>query len=265
MSDSPTVTLSHRDLGGKGNPPLIILHGLLGSSRNWVTVGTELGDEFHVQALDLRNHGESGHAPEHTYDAMARDVLAWLDEAGLEQIHLMGHSMGGKVAMRLACLFPARVTSLVVVDIGPWVKKPHADGEIAALQSLPLAELSSRAEADKMLAVQVPSLGTRQFFLTNLVRSEEGGFGWQSNLPVLAKELDRTGDSPIGEEDSYRGPALWIIGGKSDFVSPEDHGKIRSHFPKAIIEVFPESGHNPHAESRVHFVQRVRRFLVDGW
>src|SRR5690606_24200481 len=122
MDASRIVTLAHRDLGGEGKPPLVVLRGLLGSSRNWMAAGKDLSPDFHVMALDLRNHGESGHAPEHNYLTMTNDVLAWLDEAGLERVRLMGHSMGGKTAMRLACLAPERVEALVVVDIAPRAK-----------------------------------------------------------------------------------------------------------------------------------------------
>lgn len=259
------LKLFHRDLGGEGNPPLVVLHGLLGSSRNWVAAGRELAAHFHVLALDLRNHGESPHAKEHTYAAMADDVVGWLDQAGLGQVYLMGHSMGGKTAMRLACRHPERVRALIVVDIAPRAKEPNHRQEFQALNSLPLHELSSRAEADQMLANQVPSWGMRQFLLTNLVRRDDGSFVWQANLPVLTRELERTGEAPIGEGDRFEGPALWVAGGKSDFMQPGDAEMIRRQFPRAQIDTFPDSGHNPHVEERIRFSQRVRRFLAEGW
>jgi esterase len=244
---------------------VVILHGLLGSSRNWVAAGKDLADDFHVLALDLRNHGDSPHAEENTYSHLADDVRYWLDEAGLERVHLLGHSMGGKTAMRLSCLFPERVESLVVVDISPRAKEPSHWREFQALNSLPLHELSSRAEADQMLASQVPSWGMRQFLLTNLVRRPEGSFAWQSNLPVLTREIASTGESPIDEAHRFAGRSLWIVGGKSDYVQAEDPALILHHFPAAMIETFPESGHNPHVEERERFVKRIRQFWSEGW
>lgn len=259
------LDLFHRDLGGEGKPPLVVLHGLLGSSRNWVAAGRDLAADFHVFALDLRNHGDSPHAADHTYGLMEEDVLRWLDGMKIDRCHLIGHSMGGKTAMRIACRHPERVRSLVVVDISPRAREPKFRTEMSALNRLPLHELSSRAEADQMLAREVSSWGMRQFLLTNLVRREDGSFAWQANLPLLTRQLEATGSAPIGAADKFQGPALWVIGGKSDFVLPEDHEFIRGHFPAAVIETFSESGHNPHVEDRLRFSQRVRRFLVEGW
>jgi esterase len=258
------VRLFHRDLGGEGLPPLVILHGLLGSSRNWAAAGKDLSTDFHVLALDLRNHGESPHTNDHSYGGMMRDVLHWLDRAGLGKVHLMGHSMGGKVAMRLACHYPERVAGLVIVDISPRAREPDHGPEFAALNALPLHEINSRAEADQRLAADIPSWGMRQFLLTNLVRKEDGRFEWQANLPVLTREFARASEAPISGDDRFEGPALWIVGGKSDFITAEDPDLIRRHFPRVTIDVFPESGHNPHIEDRVRFSQRTRRFLVEG-
>lgn len=255
------LRLAHREFGGEGKPPVVILHGLLGSSRNWTAAGGDLAEHFQVFALDLRNHGDSPHASGHTYELMAQDVLGWLDEQGLQRVHLIGHSMGGKVAMRLACRHADRVSALVVVDIAPRPKAPKHKDELQALRALPLHELSSRAEADQMLAAHVPSWGMRQFLLTNLVRREEGGFGWLANLPVLAREINRTGEAPIGEGDRFEGRVRWVVGGKSDFVCAADHGAIRRHFPQAQIEIFRGSGHNPHVEERARFSERVGQFL----
>ncbi len=255
------IKLFHRDFGGEGKPPVVILHGLLGSSRNWTAVARDLSEAFHVFALDLRNHGNSPHAEEHHYGAMATDVLGWLDEAGLDQVSLMGHSMGGKTAMRLACDYPDRVGALIAVDIAPRAKQPKHASEVLALSQLPLEKITSRAEADRLLAENVSSALMRQFLLTNLVRQEDGSWNWQANVAGLARNLAETGRAPIGEENRFDGPSLWIVGGKSDFVRPEDHAVIETHFPRVRIEVFPDSGHNPHADERFRFVEVVREFL----
>lgn len=258
------MKLFHRDFGGEGKPPLIVLHGLLGSSRNWTAVGRDLNDMFHVVGLDLRNHGSSPHTAQHSYELMAADVVAWLDEAGLDKVHLLGHSMGGKTAMRVACEHAHRVESLAVVDIAPRAKEPKHAPEVRALSALPVEELSSRAEADRLLAQNISSVTMRQFLLTNLVRRKEGGWGWQANVHGLSKNLAETGRAPIGEQDRFEGPSLWIVGGKSDFVQSDDHALIREHFPRTRIELFSESGHNPHAEERERFVEVVREFLCEA-
>lgn len=252
------MILFHRDLGGPGKPPLVILHGFLGSSRNWQTAGRDLAEKFHVFALDLRNHGSSPHADEMTYLAMVADVLAWLDGRGLTRVTLMGHSMGGKAAMLLACRHPPRVERLVVVDIAPkdyhW---PERRTEFAALNNLDLAHLSSRAEAERLLEPRVPDWAMRKFHLTNLERLPEGGWRWQVNLPVLIATLDALEENPLSPDDRFAGPALFVTGEKSHYVKAEDTGTILHHFPAAKIEAITGSGHNPHMETREAFVRAV--------
>jgi pimeloyl-ACP methyl ester carboxylesterase len=250
--------LYHRDLGGDGRPPLIVLHGLLGSSRNWQTAGADLAAQYHVFALDLRNHGRSPHAAEMTYEAMAADVSAWLDAQGLTRVHLLGHSMGGKVAMLLACRHPARVERLVVVDIAPrdyyW---PGHRASFAAMNELALGDLRSRAEAELRFEARVPSWPMRRFLATNLERTPAGAWCWQINLPVLARALPEMERNPLGAGDRFGGPVRFIIGGKSSYVETDDHAVIRRHFAAAELRPIAESGHNPHLEARAAFVAAV--------
>lgn len=257
------IRLFHREFGEAGKPPVVLLHGLLGSSRNWMAAARALEEEFHVLALDLRNHGNSPHTEEHDFQVMTEDVLRWLDEFELREVRLIGHSMGGKVAMRLACRHPERVRRLVVVDIAPREKEPSHVAEFQALLELPLDRISSRADADRMLAERISSSPMRQFLLTNLVRRSNGSFAWQANVKGLARNLANTGVSPVSEEDRFERPALWIVGGKSNFVKAGDDRLIQKHFPRARIETFPESGHNPHVEDRPRFVGTVTQFLKE--
>lgn len=254
------MQLFHRDLGGAGNPPLVILHGLLGSSRNWQTAGRDLAARFHVLALDLRNHGESPHAPTMSYEEMVADVVAWLDGHGLERVTLMGHSMGGKVAMLLACRHPGRVERLIVVDIAPkdyfW---PGHRQSFAAMNELNLSDLHSRAEAEMRFEARVPNWGMRKFLTTNLERGTDGKWKWQINLPVVTAALPALEKNPLGEGDRFAGPALFTPGEKSNYVKAGDHAVIRAHFPAARIEVVSECGHNPHMEAREVFVATVLR------
>ncbi len=254
-----SVKLHHVDLGGAGKPPLILLHGLLGSSRNWQTAGKDLSSHWQVFALDARNHGRAAHAAEMTYDVLAEDVAAWMRSQGLARATLVGHSMGGKTAMRLACRRPELVERLVVVDIAPkdyfWVA--HR-GEFAAMNELDLGGLTSRGEAEMRFEARVPNLGMRKFLTTNLDRDEAGRWKWTVNLPVLTAALPELERNSLVADDRYEGPTLFIAGGKSQYVQPGDHETIRRHFPSARIEVIPESGHNPHMEARERFVALVR-------
>lgn len=253
------VNLFHTDLGGAGNPPLILLHGLLGSSRNWLTTGRDLASHWHVLALDARNHGKSPHDPEMNYDVLAGDVAGWMQAQGLASAALMGHSMGGKTAMRLACRQPALVKRLIVVDIAPkdysWAA--HR-AEFAAMNELDLASLASRAEAELRFEGRVPNLGMRKFLTTNLERDDAGNWRWITNLPALTAALPVLEQDNLAPDDRYDGPALFIAGGLSAYVQAADHAVIRKHFPAAVIETIPNAGHNPHMETRERFVQLVQ-------
>jgi len=254
------MELFSRDLGGAGRPPLAILHGFLGSSRNWQTAGAALAAHFHVAALDLRNHGRSPHAAGMDYPAMVGDVLAWLDARALPRATLLGHSLGGKVAMALACRHPERVARLVVVDIAPKEYPALAQRtEVVAMNELRLSDLHSRAEAEVRLEAHVPDFGMRRFLASNLERDAAGQWRWTVNLPVLTAALPELVKSPLGPEDRCAGPAQFILCGRSGFVRPEDHALIRRHFPAAVLSALPQSGHNPHLEARDAFVELVVR------
>ena len=252
------VALFHRDLGGSGEPPIVLLHGMLGSSRNWQVAGRELAASRRVFALDMRNHGFSPHSGEMTYDAMAADVAAWLDANGIKSAELVGHSMGGKVAMLLACRQPWRVGRLVVVDIAPkgyhW---PAYRQEYAAMNAIDLETLRSRAQAEAQMESQVPEWSMRKFLTTNLERLDGGGWRWMVNLPVLSASIAEFERNPIAEADRFDGPALFIAGGRSRYVLPGDEATILRHFPSARIETIASSGHNPHIEARDAFVRAV--------
>jgi len=252
------LTLFHRDLGGQGLSPLIILHGLLGSSRNWQTTGRDLALTHHVLALDARNHGESAHADGMGYAEMTADLLGWLDANVSGPVTLLGHSMGGKTAMRFACRHPEKVARLIVVDIAPKTYRwAQHRAEFAAMNELDLATLKSRGEAEQRMEATVPNWAMRKFLATNLSRTAEGGWRWQVNLPVLTAALSELEANPLDADDNFTGPTLFIAGGKSDYVGPNDHAGIRRHFPQATIEVLAGAGHNPHMDSREEFVRTV--------
>lgn len=268
-----TVELVARELGGAGKAPLVLLHGLLGSGRNWQTAGAGLAEAAggrNVWALDLRNHGKSPWHEVMNYDAMLADVLAWLDARGFGAVDLMGHSMGGKVAMALACRHPERVRRLVVVDIAPKDYLSHGHrAEFAAMNELLLAELQSRGEAELKMEGRVPDWAMRKFLTTNLERGEDGAWRWAVNLPVLTAALPALEANPLGEgeggedRDVFAGSTLVIRGGKSRYVKDEDVARVKAFFPAARIETIAAAGHNPHMETRAEFCAVVAAFLAE--
>jgi len=260
MHETGGVLLYHRDLGGAGNPPLIVLHGLLGSSRNWQSTGADLAARFHVFALDLRNHGRSPHADEMTFSAMEADVIDWMDKQGINRAALMGHSLGGKVAMLVACRHPERVERLVVVDVAPkdYDLTGHQN-DFAALNELDLRTLQSRGDAELRFEARVPSLGMRKFLATNLERdAETNTWHWIVNLPVLTATLPEMAKNSLAAGERFAGPTLFVVGGKSRYVDPvTDRTNVEFFFPLARIEVITEARHNPHMDSRVEFVRVI--------
>lgn len=260
------VPLAARDLGGAGSRPLVLLHGLLGSSRNWQSAGAELvsaGDGRHVHALDLRNHGRSPWDRRMDYEAMLVDVAEWLSNNVEGPVDLLGHSMGGKVAMALACRQPERVRRLVVVDIAPraYLSQAHR-AEFAAMNELRLAELNSRAEAELKFEARVPDWGMRKFLTTNLERGEDGAWRWAVNLPVLTAALPAVESNPLSAGDVFRGPVLLVRGGRSRYVTEEDTRALSDYFADARVVTVPSAGHNPHMETRAEFCALVGSFLA---
>lgn len=239
---------------------MLVLHGLLGSSRNWLSTGRDLAKHFHVFALDARNHGKSPHEPEMNYEVMMDDLLGWMDAQGLARAAVTGHSMGGKTAMLLACRHPERVERLVVVDIAPkdysWAAH---HGEFLAMTELDLGSLTSRGEAERRFEARVPNLGMRKFLSTNLTQDDDDAWRWQINLPVLAQSLPLMEKNCLQPDDRYAGPTLFVLGGRSRYAEGGDHELIRRHFPAASIEVIVDSGHNPHMDAREEFVRLLTK------
>ena len=197
--------LHSEEFGTGGMPPLICLHGLLGSSRNWRSVAKDLASDFRVWALDLPNHGDSFHREDASVKAMAMDLLHWLDQQKLGSVTLCGHSLGGKVAMRFACDHPKRIQKLVIADIAPRDYPPeHHVPTLEALLSLDLSGLNSRKEADEALASQVPNWAFRQFLLTNLTE-RDGCFHWKANLSALRASIDGLSSNPLQAEETFEG------------------------------------------------------------
>lgn len=253
------VELHYRKIG-EGNP-LVILHGLFGSSDNWQSFALRMAENnVEVYTVDLRNHGRSPHHSEHNYKSMAEDVAKLIRDEIKKPVALMGHSMGGKTAMRTALDFPDWIDKLIVLDIAPTPYPVlHAD-IIAALKSIDLNALTSRNEANNLLSEKIKQEDTRQFLLKGLYRKEDNQFAWRFNLGVLEKTIDNIGEA-IDSETPFGNPALFIRGEKSDYVREEHFSGIRKLFPKSEILTAPAAGHWIHADNAQWLEERVRAFL----
>lgn len=257
-----TIDLADRWMGGPEDAPvLVLLHGLLGSSRNWQTAGKKLAEEFRVVALDLRNHGGSAHHPRMDYPAMAADVRKWKENAGLDKVHLLGHSMGGKVAMYIAVKHPGEVESVTVVDMAPRAYPPRWEREFAAMQRMPVEHFTKRSEAEAFLEEDVRDWAFRKFLVSNLERNESGGFRWIVNLSILEAALPNLFRQIPEQGDSYDGPAFFIRGSESRFVEDSDLPLIRDGFPRAELQTVEGAGHNVHFDKTDAFVAQVTRNL----
>ncbi|MFT6916700.1 MAG: esterase [Motiliproteus sp.] len=248
--------------GSDNNPPLVILHGLFGSQDNWAGQANALAEHYQVWALDLRNHGRSDWDRDTGYAAMSDDLLQFIDTKRFDQILLLGHSMGGKVAMQFALDNPHRVEKLIVVDIAPVRYPAHHDEVFAGLNTLDLSTLSSRRDADRLLETSITDPSIRQFLLKNLYRDGDH-FGWRMNLAALESGYEQIAAAPQvrGEGSSYSGPALFIKGELSDYIQAQYREAIAALFPRAEARIMSAVGHWPHAEKPKAFNALIMRFL----
>ncbi|HEX3537075.1 MAG TPA: alpha/beta fold hydrolase [Stellaceae bacterium] len=255
-----TIRLAAAEYGN--GPVLAILHGLFGSARNWDSIARRLAAHHHVIAFDLRNHGASDWTDGMSYQEMAEDVLAMLDERGYRRTSMLGHSMGGKVAMAAALRDPDMIERLVVVDIAPIGYRAHHLGLVQAMRGLDLSGITRRGEADARLAAAVPDAAERGFLLQNLL-FENGRARWRLNLAAIEREMPALAGFPTPEAGAvYPGPALFVAGGRSDYLRPESEPAIRRWFPEAQIRRIENAGHWLHAEQPGAFLAIVEPFLA---
>jgi pimeloyl-ACP methyl ester carboxylesterase len=246
---------------GQGQP-VIILHGLFGQSDNWVTIGRRIADRFSVFIPDLRNHGQSPHAEMHSYPAMVDDLVEFIEEHAIENPILIGHSMGGKVAMAHALEHPSDVEKLVVIDISPR-KYPERLVHIRVITEMmrtDLGSFSSRAEVEKDLAARIHDPRIRMFILKNLYYKMPGKLAWRLNLDAINNSIDQLFDG-VTSESQYTGPALFIQGGRSDYIVDEDIPLIKKFFPSALINTIPGASHWVHADAPEELCAILSGFL----
>ncbi len=238
----------------------MILHGLFGSADNWFSIARELKEDFTLYLVDQRNHGDSPKSDEWNYEVMAEDLHELLDSEGLEQVYLMGHSMGGKTAMTFALESPDRVAKLIVADIAPRYYPVHHQQILKGLNSLDLKNIQSRKEADELLSQYIPEPGTRQFLLKSLGR-DQSGFVWKINLPVITENIEEVGQ-PQESEEEYSGDTLFLAGEKSDYIRDEDCELIYSFFPKYQLIKVANAGHWLHADQPMAVIREIKKFLL---
>jgi len=241
--------------------PLLILHGFLGMSDNWKTMGAQFATNgFQVHLLDMRNHGRSFHSDEFSYEIMAQDILDYCQANNLEKINILGHSMGGKIAMLFATKYPEMVEKLIVADIGPKFYPQHHQTILEGLNAVDFSLKPSRNEVEEIVSKYITDFGTRQFLLKSLYWQEPGQLAFRFNLAVFNVNMDEIGN-PLPENAIFIKPTLFIRGGNSNYILDEDFENIKNHFPDSSIETIPNAGHWLHAENPQLFYEITSSFL----
>ena len=252
----------HYETVGDG-PPVVVLHGLFGAGRNWITVARALGDRYRFHLVDLRNHGASPHTATMDYTAMVADVRRLVSTLGLADFSLVGHSMGGKAAMTMALTDPTGLERVVAVDIAPVTYPDRFNEVITALKAVDLATIRRRADADRALAAAIPDTPVRLFVLQNLL-FEQGQPRWRLNLATLERDMANIlGPLPAPADAHYDRPTWFIRGELSDRVTDEHLPLIARWFPRHVIETVIGGGHWPHAEAPAAFLAAFERALRD--
>lgn len=241
--------------------PLLIIHGFLGTSDNWKTLSGQYAQQgLQVHAVDLRNHGRSFHSDVFDYTAMVGDVVNYCEASGLERVNIIGHSMGGKVAMFMAVLHPELINRLVIADIGPRYYRPHHQDILAGLNAVDFSRKPGRSEVEDILARHIDDAGTRQFLMKNLYWKEPGQLAFRFNLPVFNEKIDNIGQA-LPDGAAYDGAVLFLRGDRSNYIKDQDIPGIKQHFPKAEIKTIANSGHWLHAENPGDFFKETLTFI----
>ena len=248
----------HFNQQGEGND-VVLIHGLFGSLENLNMVAKGLSSNYKVTSVDVRNHGQSFHQDGMDYNDLANDVVETLASLSIEQCALLGHSMGGKIAMQIALTKPNLVTKLIVADIAPVQYPAHHNQIIEGLKAIDLSIVKSRKDADQQLSAYVSEVGVRQFLLRNLAQ-QDGQFYFRCALELIARNYPQI---VVGYEGNgtFDNPTLFIKGGKSDYILSEHREKIVKHFSKSQAKIIQGAGHWLHAEKTTAFNKIVTDFL----
>ena len=257
------MEILHSKIYGEHNSgtPLLVFHGLFGMLDNWGTFGKEMSEFFPVHLIDLRNHGKSFHSTEMTHDTLADDIIRYMDHYGIQKANLLGHSLGGKAVMQCSIKYSEKVEKLIVVDISPKAYPPHHQGIFKALLSVNLDEVSSRNEVEEILTQYIHEKPVIQFLTKNLYWNDEKKLAWRFNLPTLHEHYTEFVSNAI-KYGVFEGEALFIAGGNSNYILPQDEYQIKQQFPHSKIVKVANAGHWVQAENPKDFTQVVKEFLV---
>lgn len=253
------TNILHSIILEKGEP-LLILHGYFGMGDNWKTLGKKFAEDYQVHLIDQRNHGRSFHSDEFNYELMVEDLFNYIKHHGLGKVNLLGHSMGGKVAMFFAVKHPQLVNKLLIADIGPKFYPPHHETILTALESVDFSTIRSRGEVDIIFQKFISEVGVRQFLLKNLYRKTRDSFDYRFNLKSLVINNDEIGIG-LASNDQFLGKTLFLKGEKSRYITKDDETLITFHFPDNEIVTISKAGHWLHAENPVEFYQNVVEFI----
>jgi esterase len=242
---------------------IVLIHGLFGSLENLNMVAKPLSQDYCVTSVDVRNHGDSFHASTMHYAELAQDIINLLDHLDIETCLLLGHSMGGKIAIQVALEQPERITKLLVADIAPVSYPPHHLSIIDGLQAIDLSQVLRRKDADTQLAPFVDNIGVRQFLLRNLALDAQGKFTFKcsiDNISLCYPQIMKANELPAGRTP-YLGKTLFIKGGNSDYILPEHKKAITALLPNSKAKIIQGTGHWLHAEKTIAFNKIVVDFI----
>lgn len=253
------MKLNYKNFGN--GKPLIILHGLMGALDNWQSIAKVLSENFSVFILDQRNHGKSPHSNDFNYDLMASDLNDFLKEQTIENCILLGHSMGGKVAMHFALLYPEKVEKLIVADIAPVLYENQHSKIIDAIKSIDLDVAQTRDQVQEQLSNKILDLSTVHFLMKGLYRDDLNKFQWRFNIESIEANYDTIADFPQ-HENQFLKPTLFIKGDKSNYINSVNHSSIAALFPNNEIAEISGAGHWVHADNPAEFLSALKYFLA---
>lgn len=254
------VMILYSKIEGSGKP-LVILHGFLGMSDNWKTLGSRYAEQgYEVHMLDLRNHGRSFHSEDFTYDLMSQDLKSYCESKNLGNISLIGHSMGGKVAMLFAAQNPTMVAKLLIADIGVKYYRPHHQNILEALNAVDFTTKPSREDIDELMTPYVPDFSTRQFLMKSLYRKSKDELAYRFNLSVFNDQIENVGEA-LPANARFEKPTLFLKGANSNYIQESQHNLILEHFPKAQFVTIRNAGHWLHAENPDDFYNESMEYF----
>ncbi len=252
------MKLNYKSIGS--GPPIIILHGLFGMLDNWITIAKKFEADYTVYLVDQRNHGKSGHSDVFNYQAMSDDLLEFMDTHNIKNSHLIGHSMGGKTIMQFAFDYPERVNKLIVADISPVQYENKHEMIINAMLSVDFSKQKTRQDVEELLSKTIKSNRLLQFLMKNLYWKDKNNLGWKTNMRAVLENMDKIGEA-IPSDKPYMGPALFVRGGRSDYVTLKEMHQIKMQFPHAEIKTINGATHWLHSDKPDVFFALVSDFL----